>query len=193
MTASTKKGLGTEEILKPIGHEVRIDIIRICHERTASPIEISKETGRSLSLVSNHVAVLKKAGVLELVKSEPRRGALEHYYRSAAPAKISDAEWGRMPKKQRLVVYRTILQALMAESVEAESRGSFDEDDAHLSWVPFEVDERGRADLVEALADALARVEAIKEECKERLEGEGGQEMVAAIMNFERAPKPGQR
>jgi len=193
VTASTEKGVGTEEILKPIGHEVRIDIIRICHERTASPIEISKETGRSLSLVSNHVATLKKAGVLELVKSVPRRGALEHYYRSAAPAKISDAEWRRMPKKQRLVVYRTILQALMAESVEAENRGSFDEDDAHLSWVPFEVDERGRADVVEALADALARVEAIKEECKERLGGEGGQEMVAAIMNFERAPKPGQR
>lgn len=193
MTAGTDKGVGSGEILKPIGHEVRIDIIRICHERTASPTEIAKETSRSLSLVSNHVAVLKKAGVLELVKSEPRRGALKHYYHSAVPAKISDAEWARMPKRQRLVVYRTILQALVAESVEAEARGAFDEDDAHLSWVPFKVDDRGRDDLVAVLADALERVEAIKEECRDRLGDAAGQEMVTAIMNFERAPKPGQR
>lgn len=193
MTTRADKGVGTGEILKPIGHEVRIDIIRICHERTASPNEIAKETGRSLSMVSNHVAVLNKAGVLELMESVPRRGALEHYYHSAVPAKIGDAEWARMPKRQRLVVYRTILQALVAESVEAEARGSFDEDDAHLSWVPFEVDERGRADLVEALAGALARVEAIKEECRGRLGDKAGQEMVTAIMNFDRAPKPGQR
>jgi hypothetical protein len=36
--------------------------------------------GASLSNVSYHVRQLAKAGLIELVATRPRRGALEHYY-----------------------------------------------------------------------------------------------------------------
>lgn len=45
-----------------------------------SPNELSKGLGEGLSQVSYHVKVLKEYGCIKLKKTEPRRGAVEHYY-----------------------------------------------------------------------------------------------------------------
>jgi DNA-binding transcriptional ArsR family regulator len=181
-----------DEMLKAISHEIRIDILRICSERVASPTEFAKETGRSLNQISYHFKSLWEEGVLDLVRTEPRRGAVEHYYRATVPAMFDEGAWAKMPKKSRLVVYRTILQALFAETAAAEAEGSFNADDAHLSWVPFAVDAKGRTELNNLLTDFLARIEEIKSGSAERLakSGKGGEEVVAAMMGFERAPQP---
>jgi hypothetical protein len=46
----------------------------------ASPNELSKELDAPLGNVSYHVGKLHEQGLLELVKTEPRRGAVEHFY-----------------------------------------------------------------------------------------------------------------
>jgi DNA-binding transcriptional ArsR family regulator len=46
-----------------------------------SPNEMSKALGEPLTNVSYHVRMLLDRGLVELVETEPRRGALEHYYR----------------------------------------------------------------------------------------------------------------
>ena len=52
----------------------------------ASPNELSKELEEGLSQVSYHVKVLKDFECIEMVKTEPRRGAVEHYYRATSRA-----------------------------------------------------------------------------------------------------------
>jgi DNA-binding transcriptional ArsR family regulator len=42
--------------------------------------------GVSLQLISYHVRILRDAGLLELSRTEPRRGALEHFYRASGDA-----------------------------------------------------------------------------------------------------------
>jgi DNA-binding transcriptional ArsR family regulator len=195
MAAKAKGGKtksSVDEMLKAISHEIRIDILRICSERVTSPTEFSKETGRSLNQISYHFKSLWEEGVLVLVRTEPRRGAVEHYYRASVPAMLDEGAWAKMPKKSRLVVYRTILQALFAESAAAEAEGSFNADDAHLSWVPFVVDRKGRLELNKLLAEFLERIEEIKAGSAERLakSGNEGEEVVAAMMGFKRAPQP---
>jgi DNA-binding transcriptional ArsR family regulator len=184
----------SDRLFKALGHETRIDVLRILNERIASPNEIAKEIGADVNHVSHHVNSLRKDGVIVLVNTEPRRGAVEHYYRAMVPAMIDDLAWSEMPRKSRLVVYRTILQTLMAESAAAEAMGSFDADDAHLSWVPFPVDAQGREELAELLAQSLERIEQIKVSSAERLaeSGEKGEAMIAAMMGFERAARPGE-
>jgi DNA-binding transcriptional ArsR family regulator len=196
--AKERKTKGSiDEMLKAISHEARIDILRICSERVTSPTEFARETGRSLTQISYHFKSLWEEEVLTLVRTEPRRGAVEHYYRASVPAMIDDATWAKMPKKSRLVVYRTILQALFAESAAAEAEGSFNADDAHLSWVPFLVDGQGRAEMVDLLAEFLERIEQIKAGSADRLAKSDGagesEEVVAAMMGFKRAPKPSAR
>ncbi|MDQ2631926.1 MAG: helix-turn-helix domain-containing protein [Actinomycetota bacterium] len=58
--------------------------------RAISPRELSDTLQRPLSNVSYHVRVLAERGVVTLVKTEPVRGSVQHYYRSTV-----DAPWAR--------------------------------------------------------------------------------------------------
>lgn len=48
----------------------------------ASPKELAFELGEKLGNVSYHVRILARLGLIELVRETPRRGAVEHHYRS---------------------------------------------------------------------------------------------------------------
>jgi predicted ArsR family transcriptional regulator len=66
---------------KAISHPLRIEILG-CFTGSSqrSPTELAAILGGSLNLTSYHVRLLEKQGVLEVVRTEPRRGALEHFY-----------------------------------------------------------------------------------------------------------------
>lgn len=63
-------------------HPMRTKVLKAidASREPRSPNELSKEFGEPLGNVSYHVAALAKKGLIELVKTEPRRGALEHFY-----------------------------------------------------------------------------------------------------------------
>jgi hypothetical protein len=46
----------------------------------ASPSELPDALGEPLGNVSYHVRILRELDCIELVRTEPRRGALEHFY-----------------------------------------------------------------------------------------------------------------
>lgn len=67
---------------KAFSHPLRASILRRLADRVASPGELAAELGASLGVVSYHVRMLRDYGMVELVRMEPRRGALQHYYRA---------------------------------------------------------------------------------------------------------------
>lgn len=143
-------------MLKAIGHPIRLDTLWILGERVASPSEIGKELGLAVTTVSHHVDVLKKCGVIELVKTAPRRGATEHYYRAIAKANVTDQISALLPRVIRSEISGTILKEalrLVAEAIDADTFDS--RTDRHLSWLAKELDEEGWAELVALKAQAL--------------------------------------
>lgn len=73
-----------ERLARTKVHPLRISILEVLMidgGRTLSPNEIGFELQVGLSNVSYHVKELFKAGFIELVGTEQRRGASEHYYR----------------------------------------------------------------------------------------------------------------
>jgi hypothetical protein len=56
-----------------------------------SPNEFAKLLDEPLTNISYHVRMLHDLGVIELAHTEPRRGALEHYYKPTCDIKISVA------------------------------------------------------------------------------------------------------
>jgi predicted transcriptional regulator len=68
---------------KALSNEVRARALDLIVEGTKSPKVIAAELGLDLRGVAYHVRVLKKLGCIELVATEPRRGAVEHVYRAA--------------------------------------------------------------------------------------------------------------
>jgi DNA-binding transcriptional ArsR family regulator len=67
---------------KAVAHPLRLRILETIEQLggIASPNQIAGVLGEPLGNVSYHVKTLLEYGWLDLVKTEPRRGAVEHFY-----------------------------------------------------------------------------------------------------------------
>ncbi len=184
-----KKGTGVDQrLVKALAHPLRVEILTILNERMASPNELSKELEEGLSQVSYHVKVLKDFECIEMVKTEPRRGAVEHYYRATARAFLTDSDWQSLPESVKPGVSASSIQMIIEDVFGALTGGTFDaRDDRHLSWTPGIVDEQGWEESVELAAETLESVIKIQAESMKRLakSGEEGIPATTVVMNFE--------
>jgi hypothetical protein len=167
-------------------HPIRLDALSILFERMASPKEIALLLRKPLGTVSFHVAELLADEAIELVKTEPRRGAVEHYYRARLRPEVSDEEWRALPKGSRRKFAATLLQAIVAEGLASLRYGKMDADeDLHL----------GRDEVSELQAEMLGRLEAVKERSEARLPADGDDAAsvrIVVTMGFERGRPDGQ-
>jgi DNA-binding transcriptional ArsR family regulator len=184
-----KKGTGVDQrLVKALAHPLRVEILTILNERMASPNELSKELEEGLSQVSYHVKVLKDFECIEMVKTEPRRGAVEHYYRATERAFLTDRDWKALPESVKPGVSSSAIQVIFDDVVGALAGGTFDKrDDRHISWTPGVVDEQGWTESVDLVAETLERLIKIHAASAKRLSksGEDGMPATAVLMNFE--------
>lgn len=191
-TKKKSKNSGVDQrLVKALAHPLRVEILIILNERMASPNELSKELEEGLSQVSYHVKVLKDFECIEMVKTEPRRGAVEHYYRATARAFLSDREWQKLPESIKPGMSAAVMKMLISDVIEAMNGGTFDSrDDRHMSWTPGVVDEQGWTESVDLINETLDRAIAIHTASAKRLakSGEEGIPATTVLMNFEGLP-----
>ena len=75
----------SREQLKVLANPLRLRILNRLCRRTMSTAELQRELDDAPSNLYHHVGKLVDAGLLRLVRTEPRRGAVERYYRAVAP------------------------------------------------------------------------------------------------------------
>lgn len=74
-----------QRLVKAVAHPLRVEILEtLVRESEQSPTQIARQLDQKLGNVSYHVNVLRDCEVIELVRTEPRRGAVEHFFRPAA-------------------------------------------------------------------------------------------------------------
>jgi DNA-binding transcriptional ArsR family regulator len=195
------KGAGVNmQLVKALAHELRIEILTILNERMASPNELAKELDEGLSQVSYHVKVLKDYECIELVKTEPRRGAVEHYYRATSRAFLTDRDWHELPKSVKPGLSADLLELIRRDAVWAIEEGSFDaRDDRHLTRTPLILDDDGWEEVLDVLDRALSDISRVQKKNATRLarSSEQGFSATVAMLGFEmpalsskrRAPK----
>jgi DNA-binding transcriptional ArsR family regulator len=180
----------SRRLSKAMANSLRIDILRILNEREASPKEIAAAVDEGLSHVSYHVNQLREYGAIEPVRTEPRRGAVEHFYRAVAPPLVTDAQAAKMSKLAREEISAVMLQTVIGEALSALQSGTFDSRaDRHMSWLSMTLGEKGWDEMVALFAETLEKVEEIKDADSERREktGEAGIEAIVSLMAFERS------
>jgi len=195
-----KKKTGVDQrLVKALAHPLRVEILTILNERMASPNELSKELEEGLSQVSYHVKVLRDFECIEMVKTEPRRGAVEHYYRATERAFLTDRDWQSLPDSVKPGVSASAVEMVVDDVVGALEGGSFDaREDRHISWTPGIVDEQGWQETAELVAETLEKVIKIHSGSAKRLakSSEEGIPATTVLMNFEGMPvdkKPSQK
>jgi DNA-binding transcriptional ArsR family regulator len=164
-----------ERLAKALSHPLRQRILQRLNEGgVRSPNELSRDLGDPLGNVSYHVRILRELDCVELVRTEQRRGALEHYYRATAQPWLDDKQWARLPAAFRRKTLGRTLSELLEAAGDASHDGGFDSPETIVNRVPLELDEQGWSDVVKLLNDTLEAAMKIQSDNQKRHEGEPG-------------------
>lgn len=180
-------------LAKAISLFVRVDILRVLYEREASPKELSEMLDENLSYISYHIRQLLKYQCIEEVRTEQRRGALEHFYRATTWPFVGDEEAAKHTKETREEISVRVLQSLFSEAARSVDSGTFDaRPDRHVSWMPIDVDEQGWSEVLSLQLETLERSREIRNRNAKRLResGEAPIEMIVSMLGFERSANP---
>ena len=153
-----------ELLAKAFSHRLRLRILeRLSEHRVASPSELAHVLGEPLGNVSYHVRMLRELDCVELVRTEPRRGALEHFYRGLVSPWLDDERSAQLPATLRGKTLARTLSEILEAAAGAGRQGGFDGPDSHVSRIELAVDEAGGleiAALLNATREAALRIHA---------------------------------
>jgi len=151
--------LSDDNIVKALAHPARREILRIFDEGIASPKEIAARVKLPLPNVSYHVKILRELGLIELKRTTPRRGAVEHHYVARERRSLTPRAAATLPSSARSSVARASWRQL------AETSGS---SDTLVQVRELELDAKGEAEAVEALEALWTKLDRVQEAAKKR-------------------------
>ena len=136
--------------VKAMSHPLRVRILAILQERTASPVELAQVLEGTLGTVSYHVRTLHQLGLIELVDETRVRGAVEHHYKARARPKVSDEAWEQAPPIAKQAAVGSSLQMIDDYARASAAAGGFDHADAALIRLSMTLDAKGWQQLAKA-------------------------------------------
>src|SRR6186997_364523 len=119
-------------IAKALAHPLRARILQRLGERVASPGDLALELGAPLGVVSYHVRMLRDYDCVELVRTEPVRGALQHFYKATARPNLDEGQWRTLPAQLRRELAGETIQSLVDDLASASDAASLDDPDLVL-------------------------------------------------------------
>jgi DNA-binding transcriptional ArsR family regulator len=175
-----------QELVKALSHPIRVEILEALQGRVASPTELSQEIDESLGVISYHAKTLVKCGCLELVHTEPRRGAVEHFFGLAPRSSIGHQDWRRAPLAVRAGITAAALATFIETAAKALEDGTIDRrDETVLTWMPLTVDEAGWREIAGIMEKSARLVAEAHERSSKRLGGAEGLSVVVGLAAFE--------
>jgi DNA-binding transcriptional ArsR family regulator len=178
-----------EALLRAISHPLRHRLLGMLDGRTASPNQLARELDLPLGRVSYHIRLLNDLGAIELVSTEPRRGALEHFYRAVTTVWFSEADWQKLPRSARRGILGQNLQHIFGSVTAAADDGGFDNPSSVVLRAPLELDDQGLEQLSALLRETFDRAREINLQAAERRANGAAAPatpMELAILHYER-------
>ncbi|MGH3430492.1 MAG: ArsR/SmtB family transcription factor [Mycobacteriales bacterium] len=184
-------------LVKGLSHVLRQHILLATVQGEVSPNELSKALDEGLSQVSYHVKVLRDDcdGMIEETRTEPRRGAVEHYYRASAKTLFPAKTWRRLRKGLRAVVGAGQASDLFNDLADALKAGKLQGGHDHIARTPLVLDAKGQGNVKAIAQRATREVEDAQQAAAKRMEKANGDsgEVVGytfALLAFEAAWEP---
>lgn len=173
-------------LVKAMSHPLRYELLMKLGDRVASPNELSKEVDGTLGTVSYHIRVLEQMGLVELVDTQPRRGATEHFYRATQRAWFSKAGWSRLPVAVRRSIAGATLDTIADSIKTAAKHNAFDDPAVVVTSATLALDEEAYDEVGEILDGALQQVMDIQ--ARALGHGEAKRHTRIVFMHFDRGP-----
>ncbi len=179
-------------MLRILGHPLRVQILKTLEEEVTSPTRLAALTKETVGKISYHVDVLLAEDCIELVRTEPRRGTSEHFYRlNPQSAVVASRSWEGVPLSLQGQLVGEALDGFTARAISALSKGTFQgREGSVLKWRPVRVDEEGWDEIRLALQAADDRLSSISAKSTERLGEKDGIAVVVSFSAFEATSPP---
>jgi DNA-binding transcriptional ArsR family regulator len=175
--------------VKALSHPLRVRILALLQERTASPRELAEWLDATLGTVSYHVRTLHDFGLIELVKTTQVRGAIAHHYRARVRPRVSDEAWASAAPIVKQAAVGAALQTVDEYARASAASGGFDRAEAHLSRTQLRLDQKGWQQAARAGEKLLADLTRIEEAAGKRLakdpHAEGVSDAAVVMLLFE--------
>jgi DNA-binding transcriptional ArsR family regulator len=155
--------------VKALGHPLRVRILALLQERTASPRELAQWLDATLGTVSYHVRALHDLGLIELVRTTQVRGAIAHHYRARERPRVSDEAWAAVPPIVKQAAVNATLQTVDDYARASAAAGGFDRAEARLARTSLRLDDKGWDQAAKAHRKLLAALGRIEEASAKRL------------------------
>ena len=155
--------------VKALAHPLRIRILAMLADRSASPVQLAGKLDATLGTVAYHVRTLHSLGLVELVDTRQRRGATEHYYRAREHPRFPDDAWSGLAPVAKQRMLSAMLQQIGEYVTGSAAAGGFDRSEAHMTRSVLRLDERGWQQLVTATRKWLREAERIEESAAARI------------------------
>jgi DNA-binding transcriptional ArsR family regulator len=181
-----------QRLVKALAHPLRQKILIRLNETVASPKELSQEFGEPVPNVSYHVRTLLDLGAIELVRTTPRRGAVEHHYRALMRPYFSDEDWATLPLSTRRALFDGVLSLIWDDVARGAQAGGFDFEQVHVSRTTLVLDDRGWEELSKVMETTLDRAMQIQARSAGRLvkRGDEGTSSQLVMLHFgNKAPR----
>lgn len=163
--------------LKAMSHPLRARVLRLLVERgVLSPTELARALGAKLDDVSYHVRKLEELECIELVKTRPVRGALEHFYRATELHLIDTDEWEELDPMMAEDLVCEFMQKIVDDFV-ASRRAEIVGSDKwfHITRTPLILDREGFKEGMEIFERARLEMAEVEARSTERLTQNGGE------------------
>jgi DNA-binding transcriptional ArsR family regulator len=175
--------------VKALSHPLRVRILALLQERTASPRELAEWLDATLGTVSYHVRTLHGFGLIELVSTTQVRGAIAHHYKAKVRPRVDDEAWASAAPIVKQAAVGAALQTVDEYARASAAAGGFDRGEAHLSRTNLRLDARGWQQAAKACEKLLADLNRIEESAAMRLAKEpnadGTADAAVALLLFE--------
>jgi DNA-binding transcriptional ArsR family regulator len=155
--------------VKALAHPLRIRILAMLADRSASPVQLSGQLDATLGTVAYHVRTLHSLGLVELVDTRQRRGATEHYYRAREHPRFPDDAWAGLAPVAKQRMLSAMLQQIGQYVTASAAAGGFDRSEAHMTRRSLPLDDRGFEELASATRRWLDEAEKIGAAAADRL------------------------
>ena len=181
---------GIEEAVSyALNHRIRIEILCLLNEAVYTASDLAARTPWALPTISYHLKAMLKAGSIEVAKVGKVRNVEQNFYRAIELPIVSDEEAAELPVEVKQEYAAVILQAVMAECLDALRTRKLTEPLVRMMWRWFNLDEQGRQELANEQAESWERSEEIAARSGNRQaeSGEKGKTVIAVILSFERS------
>jgi hypothetical protein len=115
-----------------------------------------------------HLRMLRDYDCVELVRTEPRRGALQHFYKATARPNLDEGQWRTLPSGLRRELTGETITELVGDLAQAADAGKLEDPEVVLTRTPLELDEKGWKKLNKLMAKTLDQALAIASESSAR-------------------------